>query len=341
MINPWKQISLLQTMPNLRYLTVNTFDNLINGYQWEQIIRNYLPKLKIFVLSMRQQLPDLENIQEQVDELINSFRTSFWIDEHRWFVRCFTYNKTIRLETSSRMFGDLKLNFPDSWRSTYPHDSQEKFYSNMIGTYDDQLFSPPLPFDMHFDNIHDLRLKFPITEKLLSMFPNLSKLGSLSIFSRTVTYQSQLQTLLSRAPHLRNLYIYHDKSSPLQMSLFDYANTLICQLNIYYYWFNEKECITLIHSQLGLQCQELSIHVKNRECIIILAKNMINLGFLHIESKDDEFGKRLLLIEDNNELYEIMKSNKDELVEWLKERLPSTYAISRDPFFINHIRIWI
>jgi hypothetical protein len=66
----------------------------------EQIIRNYLPKLKVLRLSIKSMLSSNENIEE-VDELINSFGSSFWIDEHKWFVRCFSSRTFINLYTLS------------------------------------------------------------------------------------------------------------------------------------------------------------------------------------------------------------------------------------------------
>jgi hypothetical protein len=96
-----KMITLLQNVPNLRRLYVYLSWILINGYQWEQAIRKYLPKLKIFQLSMKGKLSISQNIQERADELLNSFRSPFWIDEHQWFVRCAIYNRTIHLQTLS------------------------------------------------------------------------------------------------------------------------------------------------------------------------------------------------------------------------------------------------
>ncbi|CAF1479148.1 unnamed protein product [Rotaria sordida] len=290
---------------------------------------------------MRQELPDKQNIQNQADKLINSFRNSFWINKHQWFCRCFIYNKTIQLKTSSEIFYYFQSNFPDWWNSTYPHDNQQEFYSNITSIYDNKFIDPPFPFAIRLNNIHDLSIKLPVTDEFLSMIPNLNKLKFLSILFYTDIYQSQLQTLLDRAPHLCDLHITLDVLSPLKMSLFEHTNPSIRQLTIIYHWFNEEECITLTHSPLGTQCEELSIEVKNRQNITILLENMINLRFLNIECKDDKYAERLLLIDDDNELRQVLASIKDEPVEWLKEHLPSMYLISRDPYFVNRIRIWI
>jgi hypothetical protein len=97
----WNVIIFFKNIPNLRHLYINIWSELIDGHQWEEIIDNYLPKLKTFALKMRNKLSFDENIQERADRLINSFRSSFWIDKHQWFVRCLTQNRTIYLHTLS------------------------------------------------------------------------------------------------------------------------------------------------------------------------------------------------------------------------------------------------
>ena len=71
---------VFQSMPNLHHLDIS-ISFTINGHQWENIIRNYLPKLQIFRLLMQEYFYLDENIQQKTDELYNSFSTSFWINE--------------------------------------------------------------------------------------------------------------------------------------------------------------------------------------------------------------------------------------------------------------------
>ena len=82
---------LIQCMPNLCYLTLETMNICMNGHEWEKLIANYLPKLKIFRLKMTFNFSNNDNIFEQTDELVDSFRTSFWIEQHQWYVRCDCY----------------------------------------------------------------------------------------------------------------------------------------------------------------------------------------------------------------------------------------------------------
>ncbi|CAF5100807.1 unnamed protein product, partial [Rotaria sp. Silwood1] len=83
-------ISFLQNTPNLHRLYITLWSKFINGHEWKQIICNYLPKLKVFQLRMKRKFYDNHDIQEQANELVNSFQSSFWLDEHKWFIRCIT-----------------------------------------------------------------------------------------------------------------------------------------------------------------------------------------------------------------------------------------------------------
>ncbi len=323
-----KIISFLQNVPNLRRLNVHLSFNTIDGYQWKQLIQNYLPKMKVFTLMMKDKYPVDQNIQERADELINSFRSSFWIDEHKWFVRCAVYNKTIYLETLSKIYRTLERNFPDSWKSTYPYDDHEKFYNTKRSIYFDTFFDKPIPSFICLQNIELLHIKLPISDKFFSIVPNLERLKSLIVSSNDDSFQSQLQILFDRAPHLRHLYFSTNLSLPLQMSLFKYKSSSVRELYLQEsnHQFNEEECMALTRSPMGVQCEQLSIQVKNRESIIILVQNMINLKALHV--------KQLSLTENNI-------ANRNEVIQWLKDRLPSTCLIGEDPDSISCIRIWI
>jgi hypothetical protein len=327
-----KMIIFFENMPNLRQLYICIWSQLVNGHQWEQIIRNYLPKLKTFQLEMNGDASHDQNIEEEANKLLNSFRSSFWIDEHRWFVRCFTSKITIYLYTLSNVFNynhSILLNY---WQSTYPHDNQQEFYNKINHIYDPIFFDQPIVSNISLPNIKYLRMKLPINDQFWSIVPNLNQLEILSISSHVDNPQSQVQALLDRARHLVTLNIDQDKSLPLQMSLFKYTNTSVRKLDLedYQHYFNEDECIALARSPLGVQCEVLTIRVNNSESIINLVKNMINLHGLTVKFADDKYHKRSLLTNHN-----------DELVQWLKDNLPSAYLTVRYSHNENSVLIWI
>jgi hypothetical protein len=338
-----KILSLFRNTPNLLRLRVFSQYNLINGDQWEQVIRKYLPKLKVFKLDMKDELAYDQIIEERADELLNSFRSSFWIDEHQWFFRYIIYHKTIYIENSNNTFRYYSAQLPHSWKSTYPRDNHLDLYNNMTIIYDATFFDQSFSSDIRLPNIDYLCLKLPVPEKFWSIVPSLNALHSLTISLNNDTYQSQFQDLLNRSPHLGCLYISQDASLPLQTSLFKYTNASVRGLYLenYNHQFNEEECSILSHSPLGVQCDLLSIHVKNRESIIILVKNMIHLQALHVKCEDDEYFKHGSLTGYVTESHGTNISNKDDLIQWLKDQLPSTCVIARDPKSVSHIRMWI
>ncbi|CAF0898389.1 unnamed protein product [Rotaria sordida] len=175
-------------------------------------------------------------------------------------------------------------------------------------------------------------MEFPINDQLWSIVPNLNRLKSLIVSSYADTFQSQLQTLLDRTPNLHTLTIHQDASLSLQMSLFTCTNTSVRRLNLHSskHCFNKEECITLSYSSLGIQCEVLSSKVNNRESIINLVKNLIHLQILYVYWND----------QNNVEQFQLTKNN-DELVQWLKDQLPSACLVINDSYCNYHISIWV
>ncbi|CAF1434589.1 unnamed protein product [Rotaria sordida] len=128
------------------------------------------------------------------------------------------------------------------------------------------------------------------------------------------------------------------------MSLFQYRTSSARQLDFrgYNYYFNEEECIRLCHSSLCIQCGVLFIRIKSLHSTIYLVKNMINLRSLHVKRDDEKYHKRLATAKNNNDKYRDENvENEEELIEWLKDPLPSTCLFSKSAHFPSDIVIWI
>ncbi|CAF0905874.1 unnamed protein product [Adineta steineri] len=302
---------LMKNTPHLKHLSIHTkipsamnddynssslstlinldINNMINGYEWEQIIRNYLFKLKIFELDMHDDIPTNQNIEDYMNQLFNSFQSSFWINEHQWFIHCYIVDTTIRLFTSSKFsyyYPDQKL--PRIWKSTNPKDNHQNLYRS-ITMINENFFEQPIPSDICLSRIDYITIKFPLHDQFWSTISNFNHLSSINVLSYNDAYQSELQNLFDRAPKLHSL----------------------------------QECLLFCDSPLGMQCHTCSFNVTNRHCIINLVKNMINLQALHIYCQ------------------EISEENKVELIQWLKDHLPSTCFVTKDPDSTNAIRIWM
>jgi hypothetical protein len=98
--------------------------------------------------------------------------------------------------------------------------------------------------------------------------------------------------------------------------------------------------MALACSPLGIQCQVLSIQIHNRQCILCLVHHMINLRFLTIICEELMYSNRLKTETDGRSRKENVVPEK-ELIQWLKERLPSTYMIDKHSLYSNRIQIWM
>lgn len=341
-----KIISLLQNMPNLRILNIDLSSNLIDGYQWEQLISNYLPLLKIFRFKMYDNLNSNENIEEQMNQRINSFRSSFWINEHQWFVRCFSYNTTVYLYTSSQILPNCLQKFPDLFISTDSNDTLQRFANDITEITNKTFFNHLISSNIYLTNMKDLHINFPIDDQFWSIVQNLNRLKLLTIHINATISQSHLQSLLDRIDHLDKLTIHEKESKYCNMKLFNSTIKSLSYLNLYSFptFSNEEECLALSQSSLGAQCELLTIKIKNYQDILSLVNNMINLRALDVHCQYDAYSNDSSSLQSSGTGSKNRALELDEVIEWLKERLPSTCLISMkvseiDKYF--NIGIWI
>ena len=336
--------NLLQYVPNLRRLKLETCYVEINGYEWEQIIRSYLPKLEQFQLKMRFQIVK----EKYKNELLKSFQTRFWLQEHRWFIR-FHYNiddpsNMICLYTLPYSFSYLDILFPVLFRSTCPNDNNYLLYTRVQHLlYRSSSIKGLIASELYFSNINHLSIKLPVNDHLLSIIQKIERLNFLEV-SRSNNIsdenaQSQLQALLDYSSHVHSLKFKSWSETQLrnrQSSIREKLTPIVIktrsirQLNLLGYdrWFSEEECIELSRSFLGMNCEVLFIKVKSRISILNLIKAMSHLRALIVRSKDDNWKNYSLSVE-------------DELVHWLQQNLSSMCSVKRDFRFAHHLRIWI
>ncbi|UJR14301.1 hypothetical protein I4U23_001291 [Adineta vaga] len=324
----------------------------MNGYQWEELIKNYLPKLEIFRFKMRFS-PSIDTDKEtQMNEILDSFRTKFWIEEHQWFVRCHWYasDEQYRLDfidlfTLPYIFKEF-LSYTGCILAKSTSSSDEMFWSydhvNQL-CYGSSHFTSSIMSRVRFSNIEHLSLSLPYNEQFLIVIPKLDRLISLFIsiknHKKLQNIPTQLQLLLNRAIHLTMLSFGSWCSTNLESLLMEMSSKTVRKLNFQGYicgkncrCFDDQQCLQLIQSPLGLQCETLLIKVKTRMCILILVNQMKNLQALNVRCEDDRLTRE-------NDLS--TSSTQDELIEWLRECLPVSCMITRDTHRISDIRLWI
>ena len=141
---------------------------------------------------------------------------------------------------------------------------------------------------------------------------DLSGLQSLTVMGDV--FRTIVQDLLDQATKLRSL--------TLCVCMFDLKNLSVRQLNLIGYgYLTSEQCHLLSNSELGKQCQVLSVKVKYESDISVLLTELSNLRALKFQYQDD-----------------ILTS--DTLLERLRVEWP-VCQIGRDPKNKHYIRIWI
>ncbi|CAF4216327.1 unnamed protein product [Adineta steineri] len=124
-------INLFQSFPNVNELKVEIFSIKLDGNQWEQIIVNYLPQLKIFQMKMNTDLcpsTDNQGNEEKIDQFLATYRTPFWIKHHQWFIRC---HWGVSMENVRMCVYSIPYKFGDSL--IYENELLDKTKSTCLG----------------------------------------------------------------------------------------------------------------------------------------------------------------------------------------------------------------
>ncbi|CAF3253784.1 unnamed protein product [Rotaria sp. Silwood2] len=125
--------------------------------------------------------------QKRIRQLLDTFRTAFWIKEHRWFVRCQWYPQStdayISLYTLPFVFDEFNdLCEPIEFASTCQDDRDYCSYDCVrfmkIGNEIQNFSLPPI----RFPGLTYLEINLPMHTDIWSMIPTLDHLTSLTVF---------------------------------------------------------------------------------------------------------------------------------------------------------------
>lgn len=322
-------IDIFQSLPQLHQLTLETSTINWNGYTWEEILTTNFSHLKLlqFKINEHQLWKD-----DNVDNLLDSFRTSFWLKKHQWFVGCQWYPhdtmKRVNIYTLPYAFSSLFYNSGYSFKSTYTDENNYYLYDsvrNFIYFSEKKL---PDDFRFHFRNISELHIKNAYDPNILSWFSSLNQLTSLHVAIPKGHDYPHLQVLLDRAP---NLYLLDlEITCELKNEFFQLISSSVRRLDLLGLnlnpCFTTKDCMNLISSPLGHQCEVLSIDVDKRKNVLHLIQQMSNLRSLRFQCEDDKG---------------YYDGTNNELFYWLQNHLPSTCSFYESQQKPRRIDVWI
>lgn len=335
----------LYSMPNLFQLKFELYGYPVVGSEWERLITTYLPQLCRFELKMNflESTPNLERVCIQ---LLNTFRTPFWLEERQWFVRCVGFFAC----TDNAIFYTLPFTFDripyinECWSySTSPTETVSLTSTHVTSI--DAMRQPlyrcedlhRLPH--HYPNLRELSCHLGCLKTDLCPHPLLTNhLTSISIVLFDDSWLLSLQTLLDSSPHLYSLTIFFMLT--VYMKVFELQSSSLRRLNVYRQsipytestYLSENEYELLANSFLGQQCEVLSIIVQKRSQLIDLMKRMKNLRSINVQLEDDTWQFWYPLF---------TPSRVDELIKWLNNQFPSSYSIRRNSKKSSLIEIWI
>ncbi|CAF2838373.1 unnamed protein product [Rotaria sp. Silwood2] len=205
-------MAVLRVVSNLTHLKVDAYYINCDGYRWERIIDDYLAKLKVFRLRMHIQFPGKKNNEQHVDQLVDSFRTQFWLEKHQWFIHCRHKSEkdymSIILYSLPYAFDDFVLSTLNmAYKSTCPQNNDYYSYTEVNNLrYEHFLASNYISFTQFF-NIRNISIDLRLDQTLWRNAQIFYQLMSITIFSTDAAAQFHLQSLLDRSPSLNSLII--------------------------------------------------------------------------------------------------------------------------------------
>ena len=353
-------INLLQTMPNLLDLSVTMSNMLLDGYQWQYLIINYLPQLKVFQCRMEKSFARGQKISTIIDHLLQSFQTKFWIITHKWFIRCHcnatdSYHHRVLYYTIPSVFRKLTVrsrsisqdisSINDQFIITQRPISWFKKINKLLGSAScladtSSISSLTTVYELTIDRAFNIYLS-----RFIGKLDQLNSLHILFYNKNSKINEFQLQVLLDHAPNLSTLSIIHYINMSKRFILNNLTSQSIYQLNLrkmnHSYAsiaYDMNKCIDLTRSFLGQQCEILTVRVTNKYCIAYLVKNMTHLRLLKVYCQDYQYHRFLKANETERTLLSI---EYDRLTQWLHTHLPPSVKIERYRDPIDTVHIWI
>ncbi|CAF1062572.1 unnamed protein product [Rotaria sp. Silwood1] len=308
-------INLLKNMPNLTCLTLQTGKHYMNGHKWKELIINYLPKLKIFQFIM---LCNVNN-EEEMNEMFDSYRTPFWLNERQWYVRCHwkLEDKEIcillyTLPYAFQFYSCISENSSGHTKSTCPNENDYCSYNRVTKLFQHfPILNDSFLSRIRFYNIRHLELTLPVADQHLSILPRFDQLISLDVSSDSDVdgnvVLSQLQSIINRAPNLHFLIIGHWNSSSVQQIPLHITSNSIRRLDLqsHHYakrdrCFNIEQCRTFLTTSIAKQCQVLQIVINDKSSINELINRMPNLQALKVVYQPGDWnnhypGRRIMI----------------------------------------------
>jgi hypothetical protein len=155
---------LLEKTSNLRHLKVSSLNLYVNAHEWEHIINTYLPRLETLQFAMSYSCP-LTNYQQATNQLLDSFKSQFWIEERGWYIRCHPSSRdgwdNMICYTIPYAFSDFSFTNKTWCKSTCLDTDDNWSYEQVKSLSYTQLYDT-VHSQAHFPNVHHLSFLYSV-----------------------------------------------------------------------------------------------------------------------------------------------------------------------------------
>jgi hypothetical protein len=267
--------------------------SLPNGQTWEHLIHSSFPLLKNFRFYFQFEYP-----LNQIEEIVASFSTDFYVKEKHWFVRCdksykhrccaILYSVPFpfeRFTTYRSYFGEIISNFPEYNINNTDID----IYANVKTLQIDNKYAEP---EQNFKKAEIINLIVNVEFICADWVRVLTKLRHISFEHDAIISLEKFRILLDNLPYLYSLAA---EKHMLQRLTDNWTNTYVCnhlsnkiRYLIFYsnddfqQCFNKNDLHHIVKTFAG-KCQHLSLPIESQIDIIgSILKCKLQLHSLHV-----------------------------------------------------------
>ncbi|CAF1352916.1 unnamed protein product [Adineta steineri] len=314
-------VDFLRRTPNLIYLKLDMVYNGIHAQVWERLIQKYLPNLKTLHFKMNFTIVKAGSTGErQVEQILNTFRNSFWLDEHRWFVQCdwSPITEKCYVYTLPYAFENFNIDFPICSKFTCAIDNTACFYDCVrrltFNATPDHLYDSLTLSHIQFSNIQHITIDL-IGDK---RFRCKTGQHDSSAYNCEVNCLNQLQHILEQYRRVTSLRLCGWPSAILKMPHCSIKDVSVFELDLQCrtgreYYYTQEECDQFSRSILGIQCKILTIDVIDWTCVYNLITKMNNLQMLNVRCRYHQPNSSQV-------------SNERDLMEWLHKNIQDVFS---------------
>ncbi|CAF0890956.1 unnamed protein product [Rotaria sordida] len=314
--------SFLLLMPSLIYLKIIGQRCIFDGKRCEQFIQVNLPNLNNFEFFIEISKP-INQTQEDLQLIIESFRSSFWIEYKKWFVICqFNSNESYRIQIYSIPICKSILRYELDSKYIYLSNSTILLNYDLLTTKNiNELFLP-------WKSLTYGNMKEEESTRINTMFPNVTKLN-VDICRRThLTSLEFLTSIIDISKlvevKLESFYFNKDNQNLLFeiISILEQAYTLLSLIiHSRYSTYELYPFLNGICSIIPRQIKRLQIPINQLDQVGTILERCQNLSVIQCEITRLKFSQEVIDWFNQNTIDSIVRRHARCDIIWIGKKI--------------------